>query len=369
MRMSLSKGWLMLPLSMVLVSVSACQKQPSYGYIHGQTMGTSYHIRFELPETVNGETIQQSVDERLAQINQSMSTYQDDTTISKFNRLSANTPIKIDKDFIQVMKDSEQVYQATNGAFDPTVLPLVELWGFGGKLTVDRLQNPPSPAQIQQADELIDFPAIHLEGDELQKTKDGVSLDFSAIAKGYAVDAIADVLHSQYHINNYMVEIGGEVATAGVNDKNAAWQIAIDAPILDSSVSQRQTMTVIRQPLDAQKQGSMHLATSGNYRNSMVFDGVRYSHTIDTHTGRPVIGGVPSVTVAAQSVAIADAWATALTAVPYEQALDMAKQQDIAALFIVHANPDDTSKPTHNYSDWKIVETPKMQALRANKTS
>lgn len=347
------------------VTVSGCQKLPEYGYIEGQTMGTSYHIRFELPEGVTAEEIQARVDERLVAINDSMSTYQDDSTISKFNRLGANMPMPIDADFIKVMQDSRVIYTQSGGAFDPTVLPLVELWGFGSEMTVERIQNPPTPEEIATAKELIDFDAIELNDDTLSKTKDGVSLDFSAIAKGYGVDVIAQVLHADYQISNYMVEIGGEVATSGMNEKQRAWQIAIDAPILNSTVSQRETMAGILQPLDDAQQGSMHIATSGNYRNSMVYEGERYSHTIDPTTGMPIVGGAPSVTVAAPSVSLADGWATALTAMPYEQAWEVANTHDIAAMFIIHRADSDPSQPSHELSDWEIKETPKMKAFRA----
>ena len=162
-----------------------------------------------------------------------------------------------------------------------------------------------------------------------------------------------------------MVEIGGEVASSGVNSGQQPWQIAIDAPIEGSTVTERQTIAAIRQPInDGNK---MHLATSGNYRNSVIFDGQRYSHTIDPTTGKPIVGGAPSVTIAADSVALADAWATALTAMPYREALAMAKAQDIAAMFVILIDPNNTNADT--IADWQIIETPTMQALRADKKS
>jgi thiamine biosynthesis lipoprotein len=203
------------------------------------------------------------------------------------------------------------------------------------------------------------------EGDSLYKTKDGVGLDFSAVAKGYGVDVIADVLRQDYQIRNYMVEIGGEVASSGVNAQTQPWQIAIDAPIEGSTVTERQTIAAIRQPKSMGNK--MHLATSGNYRNSVIFDNKRYSHTIDPTTGEPIVGGAPSVTVAAESVGLADAWATALTAMPYEQALATAEQQDIAAMFVILV--DNSNIDADSVEDWQIVETSAMQALRADKPS
>jgi len=349
-------------LSATTTLLSACQKSPEYHYLTGETMGTSYHISYQLPDGVSEAAIQNEVDERLAQINASMSTYIDTATISKFNRLGKNTPITIDSDFSHVLEVSRQVYRQSGGAFDPTVMPLVETWGFGKTMTVERLQSPPSSEEIAKAKALVDFDTVIQKDHQLYKTKDGVSLDFSAVAKGYGVDVIAKVLKNSHNIHNYMVEIGGEVATSGVNQQLKPWQIAIDAPILGSTVSERQTIASIRQPTSQNNQ--LHLATSGNYRNSVMFNNQRFSHTIDPTTGSPIAGGAPSVTVAAASTALADAWATALTAMPYQTALHTANQQNIAALFVIH---DASKSGEDDISDWQVVETAAMKQLRADK--
>lgn len=352
---------------LTILNLTACQQTPDYDYLSGETMGTSYHITYKLPDDVDEPAIKAAIAERLKQINDSMSTYQDDSTISKFNRLAKDKPITIDADFSRVLTISKQVYEQSGGAFDPTVMPLVETWGFGSKMTVERLQSPPSAQQIAQAKALVDFEGVVQNGNAIYKTKDGVGLDFSAVAKGYGVDVIADVLRSHYKIRNYMVEIGGEVATSGVSAQQQPWQIAIDAPIEGSTVSERQTIATIRQPIN--NGNKMYLATSGNYRNSIVFDNKRYSHTIDPTTGAPIAGGAPSVTVAADSVGLADAWATALTAMPYKKALTVAKDKNIAALFVILADSVKTDDSADNLKDWQIVETPAMQSLRADKKS
>lgn len=349
------------------LSLSACQQTPDYNYLSGETMGTSYHISYQLPEDADEAAIQAAIDERLQQINDSMSTYQADATISKFNRLGKDTPIIIDADFAQVLDVSRTVYKQSGGAFDPTVMPLVETWGFGSTMTVERLQSPPTALEIAQAKALVDFEGIVQKDKTIYKTKDGIGLDFSAVAKGYGVDVIADVLEDKYQIRNYMVEIGGEIATSGVNNQQQPWQIAIDAPIKESTVSERQTMSAIRQPINTGNQ--MHLATSGNYRNSVVFDSKSYSHTIDPTTGSPIVGGAPSVTVAAESVALADAWATALTAMPYKKALQVAKEQDLAVMFITLADGVKMDRSHDSIDDWQVVQTPAMQVLRADKKS
>lgn len=328
--------------------ISACSDQPTYQKIEGQTMGTSYHISYQHPDGADAKAIQDTIDQRLQAINISMSTYMDDSTISKFNRLPSATPIEIDADFAKVLSDSQSIYQASDHAFDPTVYPLVELWGFGKQMSVERLQSPPTADEIAKAKAVIGLDKVVVNGRSIQKTADGVGLDFSAIAKGYAVDVIAQTLKDSYGITNYMVEIGGEVATLGQNDKGKPWTLAIDAPVMDSSVKTRDIITTLTQPKD----GSLHIATSGNYRNSVEYDGVRYSHTINPVTGNPVVGGAPSVTVLHDSVALADGWATALTAMPYADALAIANREGIQALFIIENS---------NKTGFDIVKTDAMQ--------
>ncbi|MFC6380218.1 FAD:protein FMN transferase [Psychrobacter glacincola] len=349
------------------LSLTACQQTPDYNNLSGETMGTSYHISYQLPKGADEAAIQAAIDKRLQDINDSMSTYQADSTISKFNQLGKDEPITIDADFSHVLAASRQVYQLSGGAFDPTVMPLVDIWGFGSTMTVERLQRPPTALEIAQAKALVDFDSVIQKDKTIYKAKDGIELDFSAVAKGYGVDVIADVLKNNYQIRNYMVEIGGEVATAGVSAQQQPWKIAIDAPIEGSTVSERQTMAVIRQPMNISN--NMHLATSGNYRNSVIFAGKHYSHTIDPTTGEPIVGGAPSVTVAAETVALADAWATALTAMPYKKALSVAKEQNIAALFVVLADGVGIEAAADSIDDWQVVQTPAMQALRADKKS
>lgn len=329
--------------------LAACSQQSTYQTVSGKTMGTSYHIRFEYADhSSDAASIQAVIDERLQAINDSMSTYQENSTISRFNRLPAKTDLIIDDDFIQVLTDSQTVYQLSNQAFDPTVYPLVRLWGFGGQMSIERLQSPPTEDDIAKAKQWVGLDKVVLNGQKLSKSIDGVELDFSAIAKGYAVDVIANTLHHDYGVVNYMVEIGGEVATLGVNDKGEPWTLGIDAPIIDSGVKNRTVLTTLTQPIGE----PMHLATSGGYRNSIEYDGVRFSHTINPITGWPVANNAPSVTVLHDTVALADAWATALTALPYTEALTLANAQGLMAMFVIE-NPTKTG--------FDIVQTDAMQ--------
>lgn len=334
-----------------VVAISACTPAPSYQQIEGKTMGTSYHISFKPNESAQDTAqIQQTIDQRLQAINDSMSTYQADSTISKFNQLPSGTAIKIDADFAKVLTDSQQIYVASSGAFDPTVYPLVELWGFGGKMNVERLQSPPTDDEIAKTKQSVGLDKVQFDraNASISKTADGVGLDFSAIAKGYAVDVIASTLKEQYGIVNYMVEIGGEVATAGKNAQGKAWTLGIDAPVRDSKIDNRKTISTLTQPQD----GTLHIATSGGYRNSLEYNGVRYSHTIHAKTGKPVANNAPSVTVLHDSVSLADGWATALTAVDYQTALKMANDNQIMAVFVIE---------NANKTGFDIVKTDAMQ--------
>lgn len=318
-------------------------QKTAYQKISGETMGTSYHITLSADDSKLSH-IQTAIDQKLLAINKSMSTYDDSATIMAFNRAPKDTPIAIDADFIKVLQDSQQIFSHSKGAFDPTVKPLVDLWGFGRELTIERLQSPPTDQQVAAIQSMIGLDKVVLKDNHIHKTTDGVSLDFSAIAKGYAVDVIANTLKHDFHIDNYMVEIGGEIATQGNNPQGQAWQIAIDKPQTNSTTANRELLIAL--PVH-----SAHLATSGNYRNTLEWQGVRYSHSINPHTFYPVADGAPSVTVIHDSTSLADGWATALTAVPYTDALKLANDNHIAALFVIWHN-----------NDWQMV---KSQAFKA----
>lgn len=311
-------------------TVATAEQALSYMTLTGQTMGTSYHITIGAPKSLSQADLQAQIDTRLQEINASMSTYDPKSTISEYNRLPVGQSMIVDADFIKVLADSRTVYEASERVFDPTVLPLVELWGFGRQMSVERLQQPPTAAQISAVRDRVGLDKVILIGDQLSKSADGVGLDFSTIAKGYGVDVIASVIE-QAGISHYMVEIGGEIATRGRNAKGKPWILAIDQPVLDSTIKNRQIATTIS------SDEPMYLATSGNYRNSLEYDGVRYSHTISPITARPVANGSASVTVVHDSTALADAWATALSALPLDDAIALAQKQGICALFI---NPE-----------------------------
>lgn len=314
------KAGLLMAVSLLLLW--GCAQDNGYRKFEGATMGTRYHITVKLPKGTSPESLHQQLQQKLEVINRSMSTWRDDSLITQFNKAPVGSEVTVDADFMQVLAISRAVYQASGGAFNPAVAPLIELWGFGRSLSVDQLQHTPSEEAIKQALAHIRFGDLQNREMTLLK-QDAIELNFSAVAKGYAVDALAAILREQ-GIDHYMVEIGGEVATLGNNPRGAAWRIGIESP----DNIRGHTLTAI----------SVHqaaMATSGDYRNFLEIDGQRYSHTIDPRTGWPMINRLASVTVLADSVGLADAWATAMMVVGEEEALQLAERQQLAVYLIV----------------------------------
>lgn len=310
-------------LLLVMAVLSACTRPQPYLALQGRTMGTTYHIRYQgSAATPAPEALQQRVDARLQAINRSMSTYQADSTISAFNQAPPGTQVPIDTDFAQVLALSQQVHQASNGAFDPGVGSLVNLWGFGWPKPTQPLTQPPTPAAIAAA--RGHFGQLPAPQDGHLHKPAPMRLDFSAIAKGYGVDAVAEVLREQ-GVQNYMVEIGGEVATRGQGPQGERWRIGIEAP----GTAPGEKTVLLRLHL-----GEAALATSGNYRNFVEIGGIRYTHIIDPATGYPVREPPLSVSVLAPSAAWADAWATAFMVLDEEQGLALAEKQGLAVYWV-----------------------------------
>ena len=308
-------------LAASLLLLWGCGERASYAKFEGETMGTRYHITAKLPPNVVAVDIHQQFKQRLEEINRSMSTWRDDSLISLFNQSEVGSVIPVDNDFLKVLDISREVYKASNGAFNPGVGRLIDLWGFGRYLTVDQLQNPPSQAAIDEAMARIRFDLIENRDRELIKNSD-IHLNFSAVAKGYAVDQLANVLVDA-GVKDYMVEIGGEIATSGISPRGTHWRIGIEMP-----------EHVRGRALKAIQVKKAAIATSGDYRNFIDINGKRYSHTIDPRTGSPMENNLASVTVIAENVALADAWATALTVVGAEEALKIAEQNKLAVFLI-----------------------------------
>lgn len=289
--------------------------------IDGLTMGTSYHITYFDGANRNFKT---SVDSLLQVFNQSLNTYLPTSEISTFNK--ALLSFKFDLPFFfPVTKRSMEIAAQTQGAFDPTVMPLVNVWGFGPEKG-----SAPDSAQVDSILQFVGFKRIQFNTDSLWKEDTRTQLDFSAIAKGYGVDVVANFLASK-GIENAFVEIGGEVVTHGENKKSGReWVVGILDPV--STIDDQKFLATIKVKDKA-------MATSGNYFNYHEVNGIRYSHTIDPHTGYPVQREILSASIMADDCMTADAWATACMVMGHDKAIELLeKQPDIDAFLIFSGN-------------------------------
>jgi thiamine biosynthesis lipoprotein len=306
--------------------LSACQsgsQDRALTTLQGATMGTTYTVKMvELPSGLEPDSIQAEIDAILEEINRQMSTYLEDSELSQFNRSRDTDWFDVSPALVDVLQQAWQISSLTKGAFDVTVGPLVNLWGFGPTPGDDQL---PSDQAIREAMHRVGYANLQLRSSPpaIKKRRSDLYVDLSAIAKGYAVDAVAENLLT-LGIDHYMVEIGGEVRARGRNARGSLWRIAIEKP----SSASRSVHTVI-------ELNDLGMATSGDYRNYFETDGRRYSHTVDPRSGRPVTHELASVTVAHPSTMQADALATALMVLGQDAGYRFAEEHKLAAFFIV----------------------------------
>jgi thiamine biosynthesis lipoprotein len=288
-------------------------------------MGTIYHVTVVTGALQGVAGLQEKIDARLKEINHSMSTYQKDSEISRFNRFrEAGQKFKISSDFFQVMTAGQTIYRLSGGAWDATVNPLLELWGFGQG---NREHTVPPQKEISALLPDVGFSNIEILPPEfLVKKRAAVTIDLSSIAKGYGVDQVADLLrHNGYE--NYLVEIGGEIVAAGNRKDGLPWHIGINRPQPDSAFDEVYRVVALHDKA---------FATSGDYRNFFEAGGVRYSHVIDPRTGYPVSNGVASVSIIAGTCTLADGLATAVMVMGPEKGLDLVNRLDgVEALIVV----------------------------------
>lgn len=285
-----------------------CSSKPEVIELSGTKMGTTYNITV-VADQLPPDDLHQRIDNLLSLVDNSMSTYKTDSELSRFNRMAVGQEMQISEDFARVLQISHDVWQRSGGAFDPTIGPLVDLWGFGPTVTDN---TAPSTQQLSLAVRNIGFQNLILDDLSLSKTRP-VQLDLSAVAKGYAVDLVADMLE-MLGLPDYLVEIGGEIRASGSNPNGQIWRVAIEEPALISSVNR-----IIPVAESA-------VATSGDYRNYFEQEGIRYSHILDPRSGSPIKHNLASVTVLSNSCAEADAWATAFLVMGAEPSLQLAEQ-------------------------------------------
>ncbi|TQV81344.1 FAD:protein FMN transferase [Exilibacterium tricleocarpae] len=300
-----------------LLLTACADSGPGVTKLEGNTMGTRYHITL-VGLQADRVKLQKAVERELETVNRHLSTYRPDSELSRFNRAPIDQWIEVSQTLFDVLRISHRISELSGGAFDPTVGPLVDLWGFGPE---PRTQVP-APQAVARALQQVGYRAVAIHPDRtaLRKTAP-VSVDLSGVAKGYGVDRLARLFDTMGALD-YLVEIGGELRLKGVNAGGRHWRIGIETPSLAGGAGKAFKVT------------NAGVATSGDYRNYYEIDGKRYSHTIDPRTGYPIDHPLASVTVVAPTSAEADALATALNVLGPTAALALATKQDIAAYFI-----------------------------------
>ncbi len=315
-------AWL-LPFLFLLC---ACTPEPEVWRFDGATMGTTWHVTLvDPPAGLARESAAAGIDAALERVNAQMSTYRADSEVSRFNRAAPGEWFAVSADTAEVVATALAVHERSAGAFDITVGPLVDLWGFGAGSK--RRARVPAPDEVAAVAARVGSAALRVRAEPpaLFKAADR-EIDLSAIAKGYGVDRAALWLEGN-GVANYMVEVGGEVRTRGRNPQGRKWRIGIEAPEL---LQQGRAITAVALSGES-------VATSGDYRNYFEAGGRRYSHTIDPATARPVEHALASVTVVAADCKTADALATAIDVLGPDQGLAFAERENLPVYLLVRA--------------------------------
>jgi len=330
----------LLTSCLVLLAIGACgdARLPQLD-LTGEAMGTTFNVAIvEAPKTLDKDALEASIVESLMRIDNLASTWRVDSELTAFNRDQSIDWIIVSAEFCAMLDSALALGVESNGAFDVTIGPLVNLWGFGpdGQVTA-----PPSDSEIQAAMQSVGFDKIEADCPERLVRKDDATMyvDLSGWAKGHAVDELEKLL-DETGLDNYLVEIGGEIRVKGHNSEGLDWAVAIEAP----STSERVPHAVVRVT-------NTSVATSGDYRNYFEHDGQRYSHTIDPRTGYPIAHDLAAVTVIHASTAYADAMATALLVLGPDAGPALARQLNIAAYFLMRDASGITESTTPAFDD------------------
>ncbi|WP_205422654.1 FAD:protein FMN transferase [Seongchinamella sediminis] len=329
-------------MALLVAGLAACARDASLLKLGGQTMGTTWSATLILPPDSDQEELQllAGIEALLESVNNSMSTYREDSEISRFNRTPVGEWFPLSQGFYEVLSAAMAIGWQSGGAYDVTVGPLVNLWGFGPG---GQAPEPPADAAIKSAMARVGQDYLRVDGEALRLRKDAdVYLDFSSIAKGFAVDEIARYLGAA-GISNYMVEVGGEMRLSGYSPRGDSWRVAIEQPQAGGFGIARTIYL-----------GNAAVATSGDYRNFFEVDGKRYSHSIDPRTGRPVAHELVSVTVVHPSTMMADAWATALTVLGADEAFAVAQAQGLAVYLIQREGQGFSSRHTDAFAPYLV---------------
>ena len=324
---------IILAAGLWILMFTACTKQKQYFEESGSVFHTIYHIKYE-----GSEILTEKIDAEFQKFNLS---FNPNSIISKVNR---NEAVEADDWFIEVFNKAKEVSDHSEGIFDITCAPLVNLWGFGFSK-----MDSVTPQMIDSIKQFVGYQKVRLDGRKVVKDDSRVLLNCSAIAKGYASDVIARLLERE-GIENYMVEIGGEVTMKGVNQSGKCWRIGINKPEDDSTGVKNDIEEVVQ----LCKKGGV--ATSGNYRNYYIKDGKKYAHTIDPRTGYPSEQSILSATIVAEDCITADAYATAFMAMGLEKAREAAKNIPGIEYYVIYS--DENGKHQIEYSTGMLQYLP-----------
>ena len=320
---NISKQIILFVFAAMLVGCTSNKKEEkeelTFHHDSGEIFHTYFHIKYEYNRSVKEEIM-----EALEKFDQSLNPFRENSIIYKVNN---NVPTELDPLFTEVFNKSMEVSRKTDGKFDVTASPFINAWGFGFK-DMDNV----TPEKIDSMKAFVGYNKIRIEDGVIVKDDPRVQINTSAIAKGYSCDIVANVLKS-FGITNYMVEIGGEITMRGTNEKGDCWRIGIDKPTDDALAMNRELQLILSVCDKA-------VATSGNYRNYYVKDGVKYSHTIDPQTGYPSEQDILGATIIADDCMTADAYATAFMAMGLEKSVEVAKTISGLHYYFIYAKPD-----------------------------
>jgi thiamine biosynthesis lipoprotein len=319
LRLLKQKGFFLV----LVIALSGCGNGDSMESFGGPTMGSTYSIKYVRYAGLPGpKEVQAEVEKILADVDRQMSTYRSDSDIERFNDLPANRCQTMPAPILELVRVGEQLSLQSEGSYDLTVEPLMNLWGFGPQ---GREEKVPSAEKLAEAMQRVGYTHLRIDGDQLCKDA-AVEVDFNSIAAGYAVDTIAAKLDA-LGIHNYLAEATGELKAAGKKLDGSAWKIALEEPRDDQQVAER--------IINVDGYG---VSTSGDYRNYFEQGGRRYSHTFDARSGAPITHTLASVTVINPSTLMADGLSTLLLILGPERGWDYAQKHDIGAFFVIRAD-------------------------------
>ena len=316
-----NKHILFILFTILLISCKSSSKEAELTYYQesGEIFHTTFHIKYEYDRSVSEEIM-----EALQRFDDSLNPFKENSIIGKVNN---NVPVKLDSMFLKVFNKSMEVARITDGKFDITASPFINAWGFGFK-DMDNVTKE----KIDSMKPFVGYNKIRIENGEIIKDDPRVQINTSGISKGYSCDVVAYMLQ-ELGIKNYMVEIGGEITMKGVNEKGNCWRIGIDKPT-DDSTAMRRELQIILSICDKA------VATSGNYRNYYMKDGVKYSHTIDPLTGYPSEQNILGATIIADDCMTADAYATAFMAMGLDKSVGVAHKIPGLHYYFIYVKPD-----------------------------